>query len=123
MSRFVILTHDHPFLHWDFMLEAGDGLRTWRLLMEPDASGSVTAEALPDHRPQYLDYEGPIGGGRGTVRRWDHGTYTLVSATLSRVEVRLEGQKLRGTAVLETDESSNHWTFSFEGTVATRVAW
>lgn len=24
---------------------------------------------MPDHRSVYLDYEGPVSGGRGTVRR------------------------------------------------------
>ena len=23
MPRFAVLTHDHPFLHWDFLLEDG----------------------------------------------------------------------------------------------------
>ncbi len=28
-SRFAILNHDHPFLHWDLLLEDGDRCRTW----------------------------------------------------------------------------------------------
>ena len=31
MPRFVILEHDHPSLHWDFILEVGEVLWTWRL--------------------------------------------------------------------------------------------
>ena len=31
MPQFVLLEHDHPELHWDFMLESGDALLTWRL--------------------------------------------------------------------------------------------
>ena len=28
-GRFVVLQHDWNGVHWDFMLEAGEGLRTW----------------------------------------------------------------------------------------------
>ena len=35
MPRFVILEHDHPQLHWDFMLEVGEVLWTWRLATAP----------------------------------------------------------------------------------------
>jgi hypothetical protein len=69
MPRFVILEHDHPELHWDFMLEAGAVLRTWRLAAPPALGQVVAAAASFDHRLLYLDYEGPVSGGRGTVRR------------------------------------------------------
>ena len=45
-GRFVILTHDHPFLHWDLMLEADGVLRTWRLLQEPTPDTIIVAEPL-----------------------------------------------------------------------------
>src|SRR5262245_3351063 len=76
MPRYVVLEHDHPELHWDFMLEAGEVLRTWRLAAPPGAEGAIPATAVFDHRPFYLDYEGPVRGGRGFVRRWDAGTFT-----------------------------------------------
>src|SRR5204862_462785 len=75
MPRFVILEHDHPERHWDFMLEAGPVLRTWRLAKAPDATGiRIAAQPLGDHRALYLDYEGPLSGARGTVTRWDGAT-------------------------------------------------
>ena len=37
MPRFVILEHDLAELHWDFMLEAGGVLRTWRFAAPPEA--------------------------------------------------------------------------------------
>ncbi len=64
MPRFVILEHDHPFVHWDFLLEDGDHLRSWRLKEQPAPGRTVEAEAMVDHRLRYLDYEGPVGGGR-----------------------------------------------------------
>src|ERR1700730_7618701 len=76
MPRFVILQHDHPELHWDLMLQAGETLRTWRLAKAPELPGeAIVASAIGDHRPMYLDYEGPVSGGRGQVIRWDQGTY------------------------------------------------
>ena len=50
MPRFAILTHDHPFLHWDLLLEDGESCRTWRLLLEPAAGIAVQAERIADHR-------------------------------------------------------------------------
>ncbi|HZZ78671.1 MAG TPA: DNA polymerase ligase N-terminal domain-containing protein [Gemmataceae bacterium] len=75
MPRFVILEHDHPSLHWDLMLEAGDVLQAWRLAAPPTESDAVEATQLGDHRRAYLDYEGPVSGNRGTVKRWDAGTF------------------------------------------------
>jgi hypothetical protein len=100
MPRFVVLTHDHPTLHWDFMLEHEGVLRTWRLAQPPDTQGAICAEALPDHRLAYLDYEGPVSGDRGTVERWDAGTYNTLEWASNRVVVDLAGKKLAGVAPL-----------------------
>src|SRR5947209_8228766 len=76
MPRFVILEHDHPTLHWDLMLETGPVLKTWRLGKPPELAGErIEMMPIGDHRLFYLDYEGHVSGGRGTVRRWDRGEY------------------------------------------------
>jgi len=111
MPRFVVLTHDHPFQHWDLMLEQGDVLRTWRLLEEPVLKGPIAAQLLPDHRVKYLDYEGPVSGNRGRVSRWDAGDFEVIDACPARLEVRLCGDKLRGNVVLEADGDKQSWTF------------
>jgi len=111
MPRFVILEHDHPFLHWDFMLEAGAVLRTWRLLAEPLPGRTVEAEALGDHRLAYLDYEGPVSGNRGSVRRWDAGTFEWMEDTANRVVVRLAGSRCQGEALLEQG-AGGQWKFT-----------
>jgi hypothetical protein len=113
MPDFVILEHDHPHLHWDFMLEAGDGLRTWRLAAPPEIGTRVEADALADHRRAYLDYEGPISGGRGTVLRWDFGVFEWVATTADRVAVDLSGVRWSGHVEL-TRESNGTWEASFE---------
>ena len=69
MPRFVLLDHDHPTRHWDLMLEVGPVLWTWRLDAIPDRCASCQATRIADHRPIYLDYEGPISRDRGEVRR------------------------------------------------------
>jgi hypothetical protein len=108
MPRFVILFHQTPAdaegpSHWDFMLEAGDALRTWALENEPRVGDRIAAEALPDHRLAYLDYEGPVSGNRGTVSRWDAGEYTLEFAGDSEVRLNLQGGRLRCLATLQRD--------------------
>lgn len=114
MPRFVVLTHDHPFPHWDFMLEDGGCLRTWRILESPSGPGPVAAERLADHRLRYLDYEGPVSRDRGHVKRWDAGQYAVEEWTAKRVAVRLHGRILNGLAVLEAGEEPKQWTFCVE---------
>ncbi len=95
--RFVILTHDWPVLHWDLLLEEGETLRAWRLLQEPiDESLPIDAEPLPPHRLFYLDYEGPVSGDRGTVTRWDRGTYRLLAETEHELQIEFAGGRLQG---------------------------
>lgn len=80
MPRFVVLQHDWPQLHWDLMLENGASLRTWRLSEAPHPRHPIALVRLPPHRSIYLDYEGPVSGDRGTVRRVLAGTYRPVPA-------------------------------------------
>ena len=110
MPRFVVLTHDHPFLHWDLMLETGSTLRTWRLPSVPEAGTLIRAESLKNHRLDYLDYEGEVSGGRGTVKRWDAGDYRATEVGESRVDVELHGDKLRGQAILAAGQDGT-WSF------------
>ncbi len=112
MPRFVILEHDHPVLHWDFMLEAGDVLRTWRLEAPPTAGSMVRAAPLGDHRKLYLDYEGPVSGNRGSVKRWDHGTFTGRTEEGGRISVELSGERCRGMVLLERSPAGE-WSFHF----------
>jgi hypothetical protein len=96
------------------MLQQGDVLRTWRLKEPPDAESPIIAEELPDHRLAYLDYEGPVSGGRGHVTRWDRGEYETVKSSPMRIVVCLAGECLRGDAVLERSEASANWTFRLD---------
>jgi hypothetical protein len=82
------------------MLESDGVLRTWAIDEPVEAGRTLDARALADHRPAYLDYEGPVSGGRGTVARVDGGTYVAVEWEADRVRVRLRGRQLVGEALL-----------------------
>jgi hypothetical protein len=112
VPRFVVLEHDWPTPHWDFLLEAGEVLRAWRLLAKPTAGVEVPAEPNFPHRRLYLDYEGPLSGDRGSVRRWGAGVFEWVEDVAGRVVVDLCGGKLTGRAELREGEGG--WVFLFE---------
>lgn len=132
MPRFVLLLHDCPDAapretHCDFMLEVGATLETWalpavprdwsRLALIPQmiaASNTVEVERIADHRSAYLEYEGPISGGRGTLRRLDHGSY---HAGATPGHYSLEGEILHGEIEITSHPSSDaKYSLSFRPT-------
>ncbi len=104
MPRFVILTHDHPFLHWDLLLEQTDSLKTWRVLEEPSTKSLIEVEPLADHRLHYLDYEGPVSRNRGSVTQWDKGEFEIISGEASPLVFKLNGSRLNVTCRIEHRE-------------------
>lgn len=113
MPQFVILRHDGPRgVHFDFMLEAGDVLKTWALPQSPLPGIEMTCDAIGDHRVAYLDYEGPLSGERGSVTRWDRGSYLVEHQSDTEWIVFLEGDKLLGEVQLRRmPDESNRWRF------------
>lgn len=101
------------------MLETGERLTTWDV---PPACGTdaldrlesfrCRALRLPDHRAMYLEYEGPISEGRGSVRRLDAGTFE----TLEPNRYRLSGRFFRGVLSVEpsAEEESTSLFFQLE---------
>jgi len=112
MPRFAILTHNHPFLHWDLLLEDGESCQTWRLMLKPAEGIAVPAERIADHRLVYLDYEGPVSGDRGTVTRFDAGTFEWLANESSHVEVELFGSRLNGRCTIEPNSGECRVRFS-----------
>jgi hypothetical protein len=115
--RYVVLFHRLPAGegrgdHWDLMFEWAGALRTWALASAPASGASGTAIPLPDHRIEYLDYEGPVSGGRGEVGRWDGGEYQLVAHGEGLWRARLRGRRFAGEALLERRDDQR-WTVSF----------
>src|SRR4051794_38131373 len=119
MPRYVILQHEKPAAprpgtHWDFMLEHDGVLRTWALSHEPQIGAEIAADQLPDHRLFYLDYEGPVSDGRGTVAQWDCGQYEMITIADNRLAIRLSGRRLNCTVdLLRAASGDQRWMFSF----------
>ncbi|MEQ8845826.1 MAG: hypothetical protein RIB58_13335 [Phycisphaerales bacterium] len=91
----VLLRHDLPdgSHHFDWLIDRdGQGpLLTFRLDADlRTGPPSFEAVLLPDHRRRYLDYEGPVSGGRGSVQRLWRGQGVLVVEEADRVVVRVE---------------------------------
>lgn len=111
MPRFVILHHELPpgherGTHFDLMLEMGGVLRTWSLPELPEVGKVIQAEALPDHRLAFLEYEGPVSGNRGTVSRVEEGEYHAVEETEVFLRCQIAGKLIDGMLMLRRDEKS-----------------
>lgn len=81
------------------MLENEASLRSWRLLTDPKGlmgGDAISAEAIPDHRKVYLDYQGPVSGDRGSVSQWDAGTFALAGETPTAIGLELAGKHIQG---------------------------
>ena len=114
-DRFVILHHTgHGDEHWDLMLERGNSLVTWQLLSNPleGCESHVVARQIGDHRMVYLEFEGPVSGGRGQVSRLDQGTLSWVAQCDAFLRFRLDGIHLRGEFQLACSKIGTEWVFS-----------
>ena len=116
MPRFVILRHETPPgyvrpAHYDLMLEWGQSLRTWALLQLPTAGASVAAEELAPHRRDYLDYQGEISAGRGSVSQWAAGEFQILAENADFLRLRIASPPLTGTLEMAREApSSAIWT-------------
>ena len=115
LRRFVLLEHDHPFVHWDLLLEDGPMLKSWRLLSPVVTEQWIPAEILPDHRLMYLDYEGPVSGNRGTVKQITNGRFAEVKADEQQASVRhykfFDCNLIRSAEYRSSASSTVEWYF------------
>jgi hypothetical protein len=105
MPRFVILRHEMPAQserpsHFDLMLEGAGMLRTWACDALPQFDRPTYADRLPDHRLAYLELEGEISEGRGTVARVAAGEYELLEELPDLLRVRLVSDEIAGVLTL-----------------------
>lgn len=121
MTRYTISLHEDATgkPHYDLFLEREGTLKTWRM-DKADFSQALPAAEGKDHRLQYLDYEGPVSGGRGTVKIWDTGTYFDDAWRGDFIQVAVSGRKLRGRLRLLRDAEGS-WTIG-DGSAAVRRA-
>jgi hypothetical protein len=90
--RYVVLHHTGvPEPHYDLMLETSpeSALTTFRIPAWPVNEPAVIVP-LGDHRRAYLEFQGPLSGGRGEVRRVAGGTYRTATRTGDRWEIVLD---------------------------------
>lgn len=117
--RFVVLLHELPSTHergthWDLMLEPSvnaEALDTWALDVEPNETmlskpGGIRCVRLQAHRTTYLSYEGPVSNNRGSVRRWESGTFCWRSRLAKEATLEMYGTRLRGYFRLSWEEET-----------------
>ncbi len=111
-QRFAILRHEGvPGPHFDLLVDV-DGvalLATWRCDAWPITAPLILLRQS-DHRRIYLDYEGPISGNRGQVRRVDGGPCCVAELSADHWQVaragamtldlvRLDGDRWRASPI------------------------
>jgi len=116
-QRFVI--HEHHALraglHYDLRLEHDGILKSWVSRKIPDLVFDELKKIMliltPDHDLDWLKFKGVIddGYGKGEVKVWDKGTYTLLRWTDKSIIVKFNGKKIRGIFVLI--KTSTNWLF------------
>jgi hypothetical protein len=82
------------------MLESGPSLWTWALAELPVTGVSVRAEELPPHRLEYLEFEGQVAQGRGSVTRLAAGHYEIQAQESDRLRLLLSSPELAGVLEL-----------------------
>lgn len=105
--RWAALHHEGvPDPHYDLLFETSPGspLATWRARNWPLQCGDYLIR-IADHRNVYLDYEGPVSGDRGTVRRVASGRCGEVSLREGHLEVLFED----GGELVLTKDSPEQW--------------
>ena len=114
----VLLRHEcGPQSHFDWMIEdpaaeAGAGrLLTWRMA-EPTSAWAdlerLTIHAIDAHRRDFLTYEGELTGGRGSVRRIDHGAIHFLNWSEAGGELDVKFTQFTGRLLLHR-VSGDRW--------------
>ena len=111
--RFGVLYHQMPAdsgraSHWDLLLEQppepGSGLLTFEVSVPPKEWGNSTfVRKLPNHRPLYLHYEGPLSDDRGIVTRILAGTIQWKVQTLDLLVIAVQSDTLPSAFSSGTD--------------------
>ncbi len=124
---FVIQEHQSSNHHFDFRIQSGDVLKSWAVPKGPstDPDEKRMAQPTEDHPLDYADFEGEIPEGEygaGTVIVWDTGTYKNMreekeddgknieeSYEDGKIEIWLEGEKLKGGYALIKMKGREQW--------------
>ena len=102
MAEFVIHEHEaeRAGLHHDLRLEVGNVMESWAIPKGIPTTTGIRRLAIKvaDHPIGYKNFEGRIeeGYGKGDVRIWDMGEYTLISGDEDSRFVNFRGDKVAG---------------------------
>ncbi|MHC4456903.1 MAG: DNA polymerase ligase N-terminal domain-containing protein [Planctomycetota bacterium] len=113
-KRFVIQKHAiGKNIHWDFMLESGGTLQTYRLEKAPEKAlrQPINAIKIFDHSLKFLTYQGPVNKGRGNVVIYESGTYQIIHQEINQIELNLSSKILKGKFSLSLVKDNN-WRFT-----------
>lgn len=111
--RFAVLWHSFPQPHWDWMFEKDGELATFR--SAPNClevlRGGITQvwTQLPGHRKHYLDYEGPVSGNRGEVKRIMGGTCRWLEEADQVIRLELSSPDFSGYLSLLSTTHPDQW--------------
>jgi len=87
-------------------LEHEGVLLSWAIPKSPDVLKEKGTKRLAiqteDHPLDYAFFQGEIkeGYGKGIVKLWDKGTYELKNKDSKKIEININGRKLKGDYVL-----------------------
>ena len=129
MPSYCVLRHELPpddprDAHFDLMLEEEDVLLTWELSQWPpvktvDDNEPQFIHRLPDHRLDYLDYEGPVSKGRGNVSRVDSGTFEWLVKTGKQWSLLFNGKLCHGLLTFQIlDPEHQRWMLSWDSSMS-----
>ena len=102
---FVVQEHHARALHYDLRLEKDGVLKSWAVpkgIPETPSQRHLAVET-EDHPFEYAKFEGSIPKGQygaGTVKIWDKGHYETKFWDENKIELTLNGQRLKGRYVL-----------------------
>lgn len=107
MVKYVIQKHSHRDnpVHWDLMIQSGDKLLTWRIDLSPSElreDVAVKAVVIADHELRFLDYQGAVNNGLGSVEIADKGECKILRQDQSQIEVMFSGKVLSGKHIFIT---------------------
>jgi len=114
---FVVHEHHAKRLHYDLRLEMQGVLKSWAIPKSPPKAKNIKRLAIQveDHPLNYANFQGiiPKGNyGAGKVKIWDKGTYELKNKDSKKIEIKLNGKKLKGNYFLiKTNYAKKSWLF------------
>ncbi|VVB77366.1 DNA polymerase Ligase (LigD) [uncultured archaeon] len=112
---YSVQEHHASHLHYDLRLERDGVLKSWAVPKGvPEDDSRRLAVEVEDHPLDYAFFEGKIpegSYGAGTVKLWDRGTYTVINWGDDKIEIKIDGRRIRGAYALVRMNGKNWLIF------------